>query len=114
LGLAFDVRCLLADAQVADLEQLRPGPLPNRATVGELHVAILLRGSLEEGLGLLGGPGAVLPAQFREGFLAEQVLKLPGKRRLLLDEVESLQGWGTFTRQPPDGTIRPSRSRQQP
>src|SRR5262249_13186278 len=71
LVLAFDVRRFLADTQVVDLEQLRPGLLTDRAVVGVFHVAILLRGLLKKSFGLPGGPGAVLPQQIPEVILAE-------------------------------------------
>src|SRR5262249_5632242 len=59
LVLAFDVRCLLADTQAANLEQCRPGPPRDGVAAGELHVAVLLRGLLEGGFDLLHGLAAI-------------------------------------------------------
>src|SRR5262249_24342839 len=78
LVLTFDVRRLLADAQVADLEQLPFGLPTDRAPFRELDLAVFFHGLLEERFGLLAGFGAVLPLQFLQVLLAEQTCKFAG------------------------------------
>src|SRR5262249_37382455 len=91
LVLAFDVRGCLADTQVAKAEQLRFGPLRDRVAAGELHVAALLGGLLEECFDLLDGRRTGLPLQLREVLLAEQARELLRQLRLLLAQIETLQ-----------------------
>src|SRR5262249_23515072 len=91
LVLAFDLRRLLADQQVAELEELRSRLLSDRAGKRYLLVAVFFAGSLEQRFDLPGARDAVLPLQFLQVVLAEPALVFPGQFRLLLDLVEPLQ-----------------------
>src|SRR5262249_57397478 len=90
LVLAFDFLSLLADAQVADLEQRRLRPVRDRLTA-ELHVAVFLGGLLEDGLDLLHGLAAVLLQQARDVPLAVERPELLRQGRLLPARAEPLQ-----------------------
>jgi len=61
LVLTVNVRGFLADTQVANPEQLRAGQLPDRVAAGELDIAVLLRGLLEDSFDFLEGLVAILP-----------------------------------------------------
>src|SRR4029078_8046700 len=76
LVLALDVRGLVADAQVADREQLRVGLLRDRFAAGEFHLSVLLRGLPENRLGRPRRPCAILPEQGGEVLLAVEVREL--------------------------------------
>ena len=82
---------VLADAQVANLEQPGPGPLRDRVAAGQLHVAVLLRGLFEDFFDLLNRLIAVLPLQSRKVLLAVKPRELLRQVGLLLAQIEPLQ-----------------------
>src|SRR5262249_804487 len=82
------VRRLVADAQVADSEQFCLREFRNRAAVGKLLVAVLLRGVLKDRFDLLQGLVAILALQLREVRFAEEPRELLGQSRLFAAQID--------------------------